>query len=535
MIDRPSKLLIVDDDVILLTALSQRFSDLGYHVRSVRSGSAALSEMEKELPDILLSDLNLPGIPDAQLISTVRRQFPSIRVVAMSGSLSEGNVPVGIAADAFYEKGSSLRLLIQAVDSMTQVERPAIRVATDDLFGFPVFETIPSHRGDELSASSPGHQTHPFPRNGVNGLSILGNERPRQARGESQSSVAIAEAGADPAPFRNPQLADFYQRRYGGEQDAFFASAMVQKAIARWANPGVILVATSLCKDDSFILHAIHQAKQSHAKVLLVHVIPISSLMSEATYGLPVRLPSPLVRSVQAKLEEIAEEFEAAGVDCESIVLKGAPEEEIQLVVKSREVDRVIVSARKASCFARFVSESVLDELIACLDVPVCIIGAGAQPPVALDAPHARVLLATSLRPDRPLLAAVAGALAESNHAQLTLLHVLNHKEPDNVGSDLVRVKIHRRLTALIPGQSSPSVKPDLLVREGDPATVILREAGSSPQDLIILGSPRPASASRLLDTSVVRLVANQSQCPVLIIRPAIASNKAQSNSQSVA
>ena len=109
---------------------------------------------------------------------------------------------------------------------------------------------------------------------------------------------------------------------------------MTQNAAVRWSNPEVILVATNLFEGYSLIMHAIYQAKLSHARVLLVHVIPISSLMSEATHGLPVRLPSPLVRSVQSKLEEIAADFRREGIACEPIVLKGAPEEEIPLLVK---------------------------------------------------------------------------------------------------------------------------------------------------------------------------------------------------------
>ena len=126
MLDMPKNLLIVDDDSSILTALSQHFSELGYSVRSSKDGSSALSEIEMELPDILLSDLNMPGIPAIQFLLTVRRMFPSIRVVAMSGAYSGGDVPPAVAADAFYGKGSSLHLLTQAVNAMTRPGRSTI-------------------------------------------------------------------------------------------------------------------------------------------------------------------------------------------------------------------------------------------------------------------------------------------------------------------------------------------------------------------------------------------------------------------------
>jgi DNA-binding NtrC family response regulator len=155
MLDMPKNLLIVDDDISILTVLSQHFSELGYSVRSSKGGSSALSEIEMELPDILLSDLNMPGIPAVQFLLTVRRMFPSIRVVAMSGAYSGSGVPLAVAADAFYQKGSSLYLLAQAVNAMTRPNRSTIRLAMEDLFGFQFFESIPFHPSTEGSAFPP--------------------------------------------------------------------------------------------------------------------------------------------------------------------------------------------------------------------------------------------------------------------------------------------------------------------------------------------------------------------------------------------
>jgi len=65
-------------------------------------------------------------------------------------------------------------------------------------------------------------------------------------------------------------------------------------------------------------------------------------------------------------------------------------------------------------------------------------------------------------------------------------------------------------------------MRPIFLVHEGDPATIILREAGSRAEDLTILGSPHPSMVSRALDTNVVRRAAIESQCPTIVVRPTI-------------
>jgi DNA-binding NtrC family response regulator len=145
MLYMSKKLLIADDDMSILAFLSQHFSELGYSVRSAEDGSSALSEIERELPDILLSDLKLPGIPGTPFLVKVRQNFPSVRVVAMSGAHRGSRLPPGVAADAFYEKGSSLHRLTEAVDAMTRPGRLTIRLGTEDWFGFTVYEKIPSH------------------------------------------------------------------------------------------------------------------------------------------------------------------------------------------------------------------------------------------------------------------------------------------------------------------------------------------------------------------------------------------------------
>jgi CheY-like chemotaxis protein len=127
MSDVRLKLLIVDDEVSIRESLSQLFSIVGYCVRSAEDGVFALSKIRQEIPDILLSDLNMPGMSGFELLPLVRRQFPGIHVIAMSGAFSGTRVPDGIVADAIFEKGSDSDILIKAVNAGTQPGRPVSR------------------------------------------------------------------------------------------------------------------------------------------------------------------------------------------------------------------------------------------------------------------------------------------------------------------------------------------------------------------------------------------------------------------------
>jgi|ERR1035441_831091 CheY-like chemotaxis protein len=121
MPDSRAKLLIIDDEVSIRTSLSQIFSELGYCVRYAADGLSALSDIRLEIPDLILSDLNLPCMSGFEFLSVVRDQLPTVRVIAMSGAFSGTCVPPGVAADAFFEMGSGPALLIKTVNTMTQL------------------------------------------------------------------------------------------------------------------------------------------------------------------------------------------------------------------------------------------------------------------------------------------------------------------------------------------------------------------------------------------------------------------------------
>lgn len=125
MTQAKAKLLIVDDEHSIRTSMSQVLTAVGYQVRYAEDGLSALVEMRNEVPDILLADLIMPGMSGHELLSVVRRRFPSIQVIAMSGAFSGDEVPSGVAAHAFYQKGSSVACLLKILGSLPRPKRNA--------------------------------------------------------------------------------------------------------------------------------------------------------------------------------------------------------------------------------------------------------------------------------------------------------------------------------------------------------------------------------------------------------------------------
>jgi len=115
--------LVVDDEPMIRTSLSLILAQIGYLVRSAGDGFSALAELQKEIPTILISDLNMPGMNGFELLSQVRRRFPSVQTIAMSGAFSGDAVPSGVVADAFYSKSSGVGFFLSVMESLPRLVR----------------------------------------------------------------------------------------------------------------------------------------------------------------------------------------------------------------------------------------------------------------------------------------------------------------------------------------------------------------------------------------------------------------------------
>lgn len=102
---RRSHILVVDDDCGVRATLSLLLMSAGYHLTTAPNGIQALQQLKTRPPALLLCDLDLPTMSGREFLSIVRRRFPEIGVVAMSGAHSGEDVPEGVMADAFYAKG----------------------------------------------------------------------------------------------------------------------------------------------------------------------------------------------------------------------------------------------------------------------------------------------------------------------------------------------------------------------------------------------------------------------------------------------
>lgn len=98
------RVLVVDDEPTILETAALVLSNEGYEVHTAKDGFEALTALSRSLPDVLISDLSMPNMSGFELLSVVRRRFPHLPVIAISGQYNS-TAPAGLIADAFFSKG----------------------------------------------------------------------------------------------------------------------------------------------------------------------------------------------------------------------------------------------------------------------------------------------------------------------------------------------------------------------------------------------------------------------------------------------
>ena len=103
----PVKLLIIDDNKSIVDVLNIFFSNMNYNVSTATNGLEALKTIEKDKFhfDLIITDLVMPSVSGTAIIKIVKKKYPEIPVIAMTGC---GEYPKTMAseahADAIMEK-----------------------------------------------------------------------------------------------------------------------------------------------------------------------------------------------------------------------------------------------------------------------------------------------------------------------------------------------------------------------------------------------------------------------------------------------
>ncbi len=80
-----ARILIVDDENVITTVLRLALSREGHEVVTASSGADALEKAAADRPDLVISDVQMPGMSGFELVRQLNDQMPAIACILMSG------------------------------------------------------------------------------------------------------------------------------------------------------------------------------------------------------------------------------------------------------------------------------------------------------------------------------------------------------------------------------------------------------------------------------------------------------------------
>jgi YesN/AraC family two-component response regulator len=96
--------LVVEDEALIRMGITEFLEDAGFVVRESDDGRAALASLGVHRDvDVVITDIDLPKMDGLKLVEEVRRRYPSVQVVLVSGKtyLRAHALPAGVP---FFEK-----------------------------------------------------------------------------------------------------------------------------------------------------------------------------------------------------------------------------------------------------------------------------------------------------------------------------------------------------------------------------------------------------------------------------------------------
>jgi DNA-binding NtrC family response regulator len=122
------KILIIDDEVHIRELLQQFFTAQGYLVTTTASAAEALTSIQRNVPDLILSDLQLEDADGLEMIDQLKKVLPATPVILLTGVLFDAEIVRDVLnkkVTSYLAKTSSLARILEEVRHILAQPDPA--------------------------------------------------------------------------------------------------------------------------------------------------------------------------------------------------------------------------------------------------------------------------------------------------------------------------------------------------------------------------------------------------------------------------
>jgi CheY-like chemotaxis protein len=121
MLEQKPKVLVIEDDEYSRDALAHLLVAEGYEAQSANDGESGLEKAHEMRPDVIVLDLNLPGIDGKRVIEMIRQDGPlrMVPILVVTGDEDkEAQAAVDTGADGYLTKPVEFDDLIRAISDL---------------------------------------------------------------------------------------------------------------------------------------------------------------------------------------------------------------------------------------------------------------------------------------------------------------------------------------------------------------------------------------------------------------------------------
>ncbi len=260
------------------------------------------------------------------------------------------------------------------------------------------------------------------------------------------------------------------------------------------------------------------------AGLQLVHVtVDANALLEHNETSLDVKaLQHENIRSAEEALKGLITDLD---MQCELIVSKGDPADEISRLATEHQADIVVTATHGRSGFRRLLIGSVTEKLMKTLPCPLLTMHPpedDISPPAGSETRLNRILVGCDFSPDSDLAVAYAINLAQTFQADIHLCHVIQPSfyKIDIQDSTALRDRLERQLAGMLPDAGSDGCRAEAALLDGVPYMALMDYAKKRNMDLIVLGIRGHTLWEKLLVGSTTDRLIRHAPFPVLAVRP---------------
>ena len=116
-----ARILIIDDDINIRTILGLSLEDAGHEVVLAAEGREGIQKHRATPVAVIVTDLFMPGQEGVETIRQLRKEFPQVKIIAMSGEVAANpmlKVASKLGADKILHKPFLVEELLKAIEEV---------------------------------------------------------------------------------------------------------------------------------------------------------------------------------------------------------------------------------------------------------------------------------------------------------------------------------------------------------------------------------------------------------------------------------